>query len=260
MSDGIYAALSGAVASERALEIVANNVANVGTTGFRGERVAFTESVSRAQATQVGGSQPVAQSLRYTELAESRIDTSEGPLRQTGNPFDMAISGDAYFAVETPQGPRFTRDGSFLVGPDGVLRTRQGFVVRGEGPLTSPASPITVPPAASGAGLSSVSVAADGTLSTEEQVIGRLGLHRFARASDLRPEGGSLLVANDVRAASADSEAQIVAGFLEGANVGPITGMNEMISASRSFETFQRVIQSFRSLDERAARDLAGGG
>jgi flagellar basal-body rod protein FlgF len=260
VSDGIYAALSGAVASERALEIVANNVANVGTTGFRGERLAFTESVSRAQATQVAGSPPVAQSLRYTELAETRIDTTEGPLRQTGNPFDMAISGDAYFAVETPEGPRFTRDGSFLVGADGVLRTRQGFVVRGEGPLTSPATPITVPPAAEGGGLSPVSVAADGSLSTNEQVIGRVALHRFERASALQPEGGSLLVASDVRAAVAAPEAQVVSGFLEGANVGPITGMNEMIAASRSFESFQRVIQAFRSLDERAARDLAGGG
>lgn len=260
MSDGIYAALSGAVASERALEVVANNVANVGTTGFRGERLAFTETVSRAQATQVAGSAPVPQSLRYTELAESRLDTTQGPLRQTGNPLDLAISGDAYFAIDTPEGPRFTRDGSFVVGADGVVRTRQGFVVRGQGELSSPASPLTVPPAASGGGLSSVSVTPDGTLSTEEQTIGRVALFRFARASDLQPQAGSLLVANDVRTAQAAPEAEVVSGFLEGANVGPITGMNELISASRSFESFQRVIQSFRSLDERAARDLAGGG
>jgi flagellar basal-body rod protein FlgF len=248
MSDGIYAALSGAVASERALEIVANNVANVGTTGFRGERVAFTETVARAQATQVAGRAPVPQSLRYTEIAESRIDTTQGPLRQTGNPLDLAISGDAYFAVDTPEGARFTRDGSFVVGSDGVLRTRQGFAVRGAGALEGPASPITIP------------LASDGTLSTETQVIGQLALYRFERPSDLSPESGSLLVASDVRAAVEAPGAQVVSGFLEGANVGPITGMNDLISASRSFEAFQRVIQSFRSLDERAARDLAGGG
>ncbi|MFN7696331.1 MAG: flagellar basal-body rod protein FlgF [Deltaproteobacteria bacterium] len=260
MSDGLYAALARAVASERALEIVANNVANVGTTGFRGERVAFTETVARAQATQVAGRAPVPQSLRYTEIAESRIDTTQGPLRQTGNPLDLAISGDAYFAVDTPEGARFTRDGSFVVGSDGVLRTRQGFAVRGAGALEGPASPITIPPAASGGGLSSVSVASDGTLSTETQVIGQLALYRFERPSDLSPESGSLLVASDVRAAVEAPGAQVVSGFLEGANVGPITGMNDLISASRSFEAFQRVIQSFRSLDERAARDLAGGG
>jgi flagellar basal body rod protein FlgG len=258
VSDGIYAALSGAVASERALDVVANNVANVGTTGFRGERLAFRETVSRAQATQVAGSQPVPVSLRYTELEETRVDTTEGPLRQTGNPLDLAISGDAFFAIDTPEGPRFTRDGSFVAGPDGVLRTRQGYVVRGEGPLDRPAAPLTIPTTAGGA-LSSVSVTADGSLSTEDAVVGRVAMFRFARGSDLRPEGGSLLAANNLGAATPAPDAQVVSGFLEGANVGPITGMNELISASRSFESFQRVIQAFRSLDERAARDLAGG-
>lgn len=249
MSDGIYAALSGAVASERALDVVANNVANVGTTGFRGERLAFRESVSRATG---GGQVPV--SLRYTELEETRIDTSEGPLRQTGNPLDLAISGDAFFAVQGPDGPRFTRDGSFVVGADGVLRTHQGLAVRAEGALDRPPTEIVVP-----AGTTSVSVASDGTLSSGDRVLGRVALVRFEHTSQLHAEGGSLLVAERPSDAVPAMESTVVSGFLEGANVGPISGMNELITASRSFEAFQRVIQTFRSLDERTARDLAGG-
>lgn len=252
MSDGIYAALSGAIASERSLDVVANNVANVGTTGFRGERLAFHEVVS--QQAQQG---PTPTTLRYTEIEESRVDLSEGPLRETGNPLDLAISGDAFFAVRTPDGQdRYTRDGSFVVGAGGVLTTRSGAIVRADVPDGSSAqpTPIVVPP-----GTTSVSVAPDGTLSAGEQTIGRVALVRFERASDLSPDGSAMLTARQGVTPVQATEATVVQGFLEGANVGPITGMNELITASRTFESFQRVIHAFQTLDERTARDLAKG-
>jgi len=138
MSDGIYAALSGAIASERSLDVVANNVANVGTTGFRGERLAFHEVVSQ----QAQG--PTPTTLRYAEIEESRVDLSEGPLRETGNPLDLAISGDAFFAVHTQDGQdRFTRDGSFVIGPGGALTTRTGAIAWNWPSAPAPKYPVT---------------------------------------------------------------------------------------------------------------------
>lgn len=248
MSDGIYAALSGAVASERALDVVANNVANVGTDGFRGERLAFRETMARAQ-----GTGPTT--LRYTEIEETRVDLGEGPLRETGNPLDLAISGgDAFFSVQTPEGERYTRAGSFVVSTSGVLSTREGYPVLSAGNPGEPRPPIVVP-----SGTTTISVASDGTLSTGEQTLGRVGLVRFERGSDLVPAGGALYAPRAGVTPTASTDATFVQGFLEGANVGPIGGMNELITASRTFESFQRVIQTFRTLDERTARDLARG-
>jgi len=248
MSDGIYAALSGAIAQERALEVVANNVANASTDGFRGDRLAFQESLSRAAAG------PNPSSLRYVEVARSQIDTSDGPVRATGNPLDLAISGDAFFVVRTPSGDRLTRDGSFALDPEGVLRTRGGFPVLPTEPsdpahpeirVTDPSIPITAHP--------------DGTLSQGDQILGQLRLERFQSPADARHEGLSLLVpAAGTRTVPAT--ATVLQGYLEGANVGAVQGLNQLITANRGFEAFQRVIQTFRTVDERTARDLASGG
>ncbi len=247
MSDGIYAALSGAVAQERALDVVANNVANVGTDGFRGDRLAFRESLSRA----TGG--PTPTSLRYVEVGLSRIDDTEGPMRATGNPLDLAIGGDAFFVVDTPNGMRLTRDGSFAVDTAGVLRTHGGHaVMQGPGPQPSPIvltdrrTPITVSP--------------EGVLSQGDQLVAQLRFERFAAQEDARHEGLSLLVPQQGTQTLPATGATVMQGYLEGANVSAVGGMNELITTNRSFEAFQRVIQTFRALDERTARELASAG
>ncbi len=247
MSDGIYAALSGAIASERSLDVVANNVANVGTDGFRGERLAFRETMARAQG---GGTQPTT--LRYTEIEESRLDMTQGPLRETGNPLDLAIGGDAFFAVQTPQGERYTRAGSFVVGADGGVTTHEGFPVLADGPRDRPRPQLVVPQ-----GTSSLSVASDGTLSTEGTVLGRIGMVHFQHPAEVISAGGAYYSARQGVDPTRVTDGTVVQGFIEGANVGPISGMNELITASRTFEAFQRVIHTFQTLDERTARDLA---
>lgn len=252
MSDGIYVALSGAVALERALEVVANNVANVGTAGFRADRLTFSESLARAGGPADGG--PVPTSLRYVSVGDERIDASAGPLRETGNALDLAVSGgDNYFAVTTPRGERYTRDGAFTVSPDGVVRTRSGDAVLAASPA-DPAHPeLRVPP-----GTTNLSVGADGTLSSGETIFGRVRVVGLPAAS-LEHEGSSLLVARGATPVEA-TDAVVTSGWLEGANVSPIHGMNELVAVTRSFEAFQRVIQGFRDLDTRTARELAGTG
>lgn len=250
MENTTLIALSRQMTLERQLDVVANNVANVGTDGFRGERLAFRESMSRASQTG-----PTPTTLRYTELEESRVDLTEGALRETGNPLDLAISGgDSFFTVQTPEGERYTRAGSFVVGANGVVQTHDGFPLIADGPRDQPRSAIIVPP-----GTTQISVAPDGTLSAGEQAIGRVGLARFARSSDIVSAGGAMYDARPGASVTRVTDGSMVQGFLETANVGPITGMNELITASRTFESFQRVIQTFRSLDERTARDLAKG-
>jgi flagellar basal body rod protein FlgG len=247
MSDGIYAALSGAVAQERALEVVANNVANVGTAGFRADRLTFAESLSRAT-----GPAAVPASLHYVVADRQIVDPTAGPLRETGNPLDLALSEDGvYFAVRTPRGERYTRDGSFSVAPDGIVRTRSGDPVLAEASVGASPDVLRVPP-----GTTTISVGPDGTLSAGDASLGRARIVRLPAAA-LRHEGGSLLVAAGAAPVPVQ-DVTVASGWLEGANVSPIAGMNELVAVTRSFEAFQRVIQGFRDLDTRTARELAG--
>jgi flagellar basal-body rod protein FlgF len=244
MSDGIYSALSGAIAQQRSLDIVANNVANASTTGFRADRVAFSEVLPPA------GETTRADALRYVAVSEVRTDQSAGALRQTGNPLDLAISGEGYFAVRTDHGVRFTRAGSFVQDGDGLIRTQAGHVVmqRRDDPDSTPEG-IVVP-----RGTTSLEVGADGTVRADGATLGRLQIVRFTDETALEKEGLTLFRARD-EARPAD-DATIVQGHVESANVNAVAGLNELITTTRSFEAFQRVIQGFRQIDERTARDL----
>ncbi len=243
MSDGIYAALSGAVAQERTLEVVANNVANVGTTGFRGDRVTFAESLSRATATP-----GVPTSIRYVTIDRLLMDESSGPVRETGNPLDMALSGEGYFAVETEGGERYTRDGRFMVDADGAVRTPDGNALLSVGSDGAAGPPLVIPP-----GAGALTVSTDGTISAGTAVVGRVRVVEIP-AESLRHEGETLFAATGTPT-NAESTS-VLSGWLEGANVGAISGMNELIATTRTFEAFQRVIQGFRDIDQRTAREL----
>ena len=111
MGNGIYVALSGAVAQANAFDVAANNVANAGTTGFRAERVRFQEALSRAQRHDAG----------YVEVAGTVIDPHVGAITTTGNPLDLALTADGHFVVDTPQGVRYTRAGNFRLDAAGTM-------------------------------------------------------------------------------------------------------------------------------------------
>ncbi len=242
MSDGIYSALSGAIAQQRALDVVANNVANAGTVGYRADTLAFREAVSR----EAGGPNP--DGLRYVSVAQQATDQSNGPLIQTDNPLDLALQGDGLFALQTDSGVRYTRAGSFRLDPEGVLRSPGGHALLAANP-TDPNQPeIRVP-----VQTSEILVGTDGTVRADGQEIGRVRIERFADGA-LEKQGLTLYAAR--QPGEAVTDVQVSQGYLEGANVSPVGGMNELISASRAFEAFQRVIQAFRQIDERAARDV----
>jgi flagellar basal body rod protein FlgG len=259
LSHGIYSALSGAVAQQRALEITANNVANANTSGFRSDRLAFDEALSRAMRAPAPPFVPSA--LRFVVPARTRTETIAGALRQTGNPLDLALSGDGFFTVRTPSGLRLTRAGGFVVDRGGVLRTPDGMEVMGEpvgGAGDSPGAGrgadasirLVIPP-----GAREITVARDGTMSVDGAAIGRLRLVRVADASTLVKEGATRWIAPAGGLMRADGT-EVVQGAVETSNVSAVAGVNELIATSRLFEAFQRVIRSFEEVDQRTARDL----
>jgi flagellar basal-body rod protein FlgF len=237
MSHGIYSALAGAIAQERTLEVVANNLANVNTTGFKGDKVAFSEMTAKQN-----GAQPA--SMRFVSLDRIAIDGSAGGVQQTGNPLDLALEGDAYFAVQGPGGERYTRAGSFTTDSEGTIRTHGGYEVLGEsGTLSIPQ------------GTKTIKVGSDGTVHADGQEIGKLKLVSFASTAGLVREGLTMFSAGG-GATPEPAEVGVAQGYLENANVNAVMGMTELITVNRSFDALQKVIDTFKQLDERTAREL----
>lgn len=242
MGDGIWSALSGAVAQQRSLDIVANNVANANTTGFRADRAVFEERLAQA-----GVDGPAPEVLRFVDVTEIATDQTAGALQQTGGALDLALEGDGWFAVQTPNGERYTRAGSFVTNADGLLTTHNGYPVLNQHEGTDPPPTIQIPRDAH-----DIRVTPDGQIYADENRVGQLRVVRF----DQPPEKEGLTLYTGQGAEPSD--AAVRQGFLEMANVNAVAGMNELITVTRSFEAFQKLIETFQALDQRTARDVAG--
>lgn len=233
MSSGIYVATAGAVAQSQALDATANNIANASTAGFHGDRVTFKETLGVAR------SQDVAMVMPGT----TRVDAQAGALTQTDNPLDLALDGDGYFAVQTPNGARYTRAGNFQLDDERKLVTADGHAVLSEGGGT-----ITVPP-----GASAISVDTEGNISADGNSLGKLELARFA-PNQMKREGGSLFSATGARLGG--EPPKVRSGMLESSNVNIVRGVVDLVKVSRTYESLMRVIQGYHDVESRAARDL----
>jgi len=232
MANGIYVALSGAVAQSQALDVVSNNVANASTTGYRAVRVTFGQALSKAN------------DQFFATAQGTSTDTTQGTLVQTGNPLDVALQGDGYLAVNTPGGVRYTRAGELRVSQDGRLVNADGLEMRGAG-----GKPISLPPDAA-----EITIGADGTVTVGAQEIGKLELARFAPQGVAR-EGATLYRATQAPIAGAP---EVVSGALESANINVVRGMVDLIRVSRSYEALHRAIETYKEIDQRTARDIGG--
>lgn len=248
MSSGIYSALSGAVAQERNLSVVANNVANVSTHGFKADRVAFNEAL----ADQAKPEPERSVSLKYAALNRVQVDLSEGSLQQTGNPLDFALLGDGFFTVRNGEGEQYTRAGAFMTDAKGVVRNHHGDRLMIEGGAKFPQGKELVVPE----GTMDVTLGEDGTVNADGAVIGKLRLRSFARPEDMEKVGVTNFVPRDGTVPGAAQGVQSIQGSLETANLNAVRGLNEMITLSRSFDVLQRVIQTFKEMDSRTARDI----
>jgi len=240
MSDGIYVALSGALGQSLSLESTANNLANTSTDGYRRVHPVFQQALSTA-----GG----AASRRTSGVTVARlaVDQTAGALRPTGRSLDAALPDDTWLAVSTPRGERYTRAASIQIAPDGAVRTAQGHAVMGEN-----GAPLTVPPGTLGVGLTPA-----GELRNEATSVGRLRLVRFAANAPLTQEGATLVAAGGARPTLAVNPTLAV-GSLEGSNASTVSAMTEMVTATRTFEAFQRVIDAFRDADRRVVSSVPG--
>lgn len=215
-------------ALERSLDIVANNVANASTTGFKREGIEFDSLLSTPD-----GGEPI----NFVVDRATYRDASTGPIQPTDNPLDVAIQGQGYFSVQMPDGTTaYTRDGAFQIDNQGQLVTQQGYPVLGAG-----GAPIILP-----ATTTEVNIAADGFVSARVDQginlaqIGKIAVVKFDNEQQMTPQGNNLYTTTQ-DAAPAD-KATIVQGALEQSNVQPILEMTQLIQIQRSYEQASNLI------------------
>jgi flagellar basal-body rod protein FlgF/flagellar basal-body rod protein FlgG len=242
VDSGYYAAFTGLLARQQALDAVANNLANTNTTGFRAEREFFSNALTGPDAV---GSQLNTAVNDYGVLGGNQIDLSQGQLVTTGNPLDLALDGQGFFAVEDKQGDiQYTRNGSFMRSSKGVLTTRQGEPV-----LDAKGKPITLP-------TGPVTIAADGTASVNGGIVGRIGVFTFASGTPLVPAGVSRYQAPP-KSATATTAAVVQQGKLEGSNQNVVQGTLQLILVQRQAEMMMKALSVFSNdLDQQASQDL----
>ena len=228
MFRGLYAAATALDAAQRAQDTTAENVANVNTPGFRQRGVRF-ETFDRLLERDV----PPTGDILGTQLVSSFADFRPGPLQNTGNPFDLALSEpDQFFVVQGPNGPMYTRDGAFRVSADGKVLTQSGYPLLGDG------GPVEVP-----TNTATVTVAADGSIAADGAPSGRVQVARFADPSQLRAVGPVHFAApQGVTPETAD--ARVRQGYREGSNVNAAHAMVGMIAGSRYYEAAQRALRT----------------
>jgi flagellar basal-body rod protein FlgF len=241
MDSGYYAACAGLAAQTQALELVANNLANLGTAGYRGQQATFRSLV--AGGGRVSSNPLNAAVNAFGVLGGSRIDLTSGALTATGNPLDLAVAGSGFFVLQTAGGVAYTRNGGFHLTPTGQLVTAQGDAVLGQqGPITLP----------SGA----VAVSSDGTVSVDGNVVDQLRLAEFSPNTSLEALGNALYAA-PTGSALPPAASSVRQGMLENSNVSPVEGVVELISIQRNAEMMQRALNLFDTqLDQTAVQDL----
>jgi flagellar basal-body rod protein FlgF len=247
MGDGMWSALSGAMVQLSTLDVAANNIANASTPAFRAEHAVFREQLARA--TFRGRPVPAEKQMRYAGVDAIEPATVAGGVLTTGRGLDVAIKGDGFLVVKTPQGDRYTRSGSLQIARDGTLVTHDGNPV-----LNENQNPLRLPP-----GSVDAHIAKDGTVFAGGAAVGRLAYVRFPQGSQLAKEG-ALLYRSDGTNAPAPAQADFETGALEQANVSAVQGMVELVGATRGFEACERAIDAFKEADHRAAMAIMGNG
>jgi flagellar basal-body rod protein FlgF len=241
MDSGYYAACAGLAAQTQALELVAHNLANLSTTGYRGQQATFRSLLAGSTAVVRN---PLNAALNdFGALAGSRTDRTSASLTATGNPLDLGIAGDGFFVIRSGQNTLYTRNGNFHRAADGRLVTAAGETVLGtQGPITLPQG--------------AVAVSADGTISVEGAIVDQLRLAEFAPNTDLQPAGNTLYTAT-VGAALPAASTAVRQGMLEDSNVSPVESVVALIAVQRNAEMLSRALTLFDSqFNQTAVQDL----
>ncbi|HAY06108.1 MAG TPA: flagellar hook-basal body complex protein [Hyphomonas sp.] len=221
MSNSIYASLARQAGLMQEMQVVANNLANASTTGYKTDRAIFAEFLVATG--------PDSDSLSMGGLAGHSFKFEQGALRTTGGQFDLAIQGDGFFAINTPQGPRLTRAGHFQLSAAGNIIDAQGNNVLG-----TSGNAITIPPEAT-----QVAISGDGSVSYDGQLVERIGV--FMPQGQLLRDSNTLFSAPEGYAAVETTG--IVQGALESSNVSPVLEVARMIEVQRAYEAGQSLLE-----------------
>jgi flagellar basal-body rod protein FlgG len=246
-------AATGALASEKRLQILANNLANVNTVGFKKDRGRFrafdlSEAFNnRTQPVNWNRSQAPAYWMQYS----SYTDFSSGEMKKTGNPFDLALTGRGFFCVQTPDGVRYTRRGDFTVDSDEVLVTQEGWPVLGQG------GEIQIKLAKPSEEKREFSVSEDGFVTVDGSQVDRLRLVDFTNSSGLEKAGHNFYRAvNPSTLEDMDEDFRVSQGFLELSNVDVVRMMTEMIEVLRGYESYQKTMRSIDDMNAKLINDV----
>ena len=222
-------AASGLVARERAIEVTATNLANLNTPGFQASRVKFADWLSPQPQ---GAALPGEPRIAYAQDRATWRETQAGPVTHTANPFDLALQGEGYFTVATAKGPRLTRDGRFGPLPDGTIGDSAGNRL-----LDVNGRPIPLTPTDT-----RITISGDGTVSSENGQLGRIGVVTPEDPMKLKAEGNTLFLADTPTRRVA--RPAIVQGAMEGSNVPPVLEVTRMMNELREFQFTTQLIQA----------------
>ena len=228
MENPIYIALSRQDGLRRQLDVVANNLANMTTPAYKNQRVMFLEYL--AKPATVGGLS--GDKVSMVQDYGMRRNTAPGPITSTNNPLDIALHGNGYMVVETRDGQRYTRSGHLQLDLDRQIVDANGLPV-----LDEQDRPMTVPQNSG-----PVTIAADGTISTEQGQVGKIKLVQFEREQFMKDLGGGLYTTDEAPVPATDLK--VVQGAVEESNVQSVVEMTQMIEISRQYATNQKLIDA----------------
>ena len=240
MQNGLYVGLSSQIALEKRLSTIADNMANATTVGFRRTGVKFEDVLT--------GLTP--ESIDFVSTGTTFLPDDTGPVRETGNPFDFAVQGDAWFAIDTPVGTVMTRDGRFSMLDTGELVTLQGHPVLDAGGAPIQLDPEGGPPEAG----------ADGTLRQQGNLVGALGLYEFQSGADFQRYGNSGIIPVGRPEPLVDrQDVGIAQGFVEDSNVNAVQEMMRLIQVQRAFDNISALMRDGEGAIDESIRTLGSG-
>jgi flagellar basal-body rod protein FlgF len=243
MLNGLYVATSGLMMQNRRVENIANNLANVNTTGYKKDVPVFTEyfPVEKDFPQNFIRTTDYNKAMNSTvKQADNKTDFSMGHLKETGRSMDFALSDpNTFFVVDTPFGIRYTRDGAFIINENRELVTSDGYPVLSNTNDAAP-QPVLVP--------EEFFVSETGEILVDGEAIEQFGIAYFENTENLQKVGHNLYAAVGVEPEQAENPG-LLQGYLEGSNINAVLEMVRMIDAMRSFETYQKVIQTIDGIN-----------